>query len=142
MNYPVIFQDEGPTQKTADPGDPFFHNLIRKMVDISVLMTFSWLGNTRSKKGEPPVEQNRNFKRTFPRLINFIGNVLRAADFEYTNEDTEKAFSDFLRHKNTEMKRNISQDGQRQASHTRKKQRLADIQPDATDSISENDLED
>ncbi|XP_065079183.1 uncharacterized protein LOC135702108 [Ochlerotatus camptorhynchus] len=120
-------------------GHSFFRNLIRKMIDISVLMPFSWLGNTRSKNGEPPVEQNRNFKRTFPRLINFIGSVLRAADFEYTIEDTEKAFSDFLRHKNTEMKRHINQGGQRRVSHTRKKRRLTDIPSDMADRDDYND---
>lgn len=105
-------------------GGPFFRNLIRHMIDIAVLLPFSWLGNTRAKHGEaPPVEQNQCFKRSFPRLISFVGTVLRAADFEFTHEDTEKAFSEFLRHKNTEMKRHVKQNGQRRTSHSRRRRR-------------------
>ncbi|XP_062550280.1 uncharacterized protein LOC134215037 [Armigeres subalbatus] len=102
-------------------GKSFFRNLIRKLVEPSVLTPFSWLGNTRSKKGEAPVVKNKSFKQDFPTLILFVSRILRSADFEFSAEDTEVAFGQFLRQKNTELKRKQLRSGPAKFSHVKKR---------------------
>lgn len=102
-------------------GKPFFRTLLRKLVDPVVMTHYSWLGNTRTKKGEKPCIQNMSFKKEFPVFVEFVGRIVRAADFEFSIEATEDSFCQFLRQKNTELKRHRARNGASKRSHTKKK---------------------
>ncbi|XP_021694954.1 uncharacterized protein LOC110674822 isoform X1 [Aedes aegypti] len=124
-------------------GKPFFRNLLRKFVDPSILVSYSWLGNSRAKKGEP-ANKNKSFKDNFPSFVQFVGRIQRSADFEFSAEDTEESFSQFLRQKNTELKRKIARSGAPKASHTKKRrqhsQHLSPRIDETTEEIENEDL--
>lgn len=83
---------------------PFFKLLLRKMLVPTVLLPFSWKGQSRNVKGIERSE-NRSFRQCFPTFVKFVHRVIRAADYEYTQEQCDKSFSLFLRNKHTEISR-------------------------------------
>ncbi|EAT33468.1 AAEL014257-PA [Aedes aegypti] len=113
-------------------GFPFFKTVIRRLMAPTVLVCYSWKGNSRTKKGDQTAvvnDQNYSFKNMFPNIVRFIYRVVSAADFEYTSEDNEKAFSDYLRQKTTEIKRFLHSNGVQREACTRKRRRK--MQPPA-----------
>ncbi|XP_062534175.1 uncharacterized protein LOC134203316 isoform X2 [Armigeres subalbatus] len=71
---------------------PFFKLLLRKMLVPTVLLPFSWKGQSRNVKGIERSE-NRSFRECFPTFVKFVHRVIRAADYEYTQEQCDKSFS-------------------------------------------------
>lgn len=114
-------------------GFPFFKTVIRKLIAPTVLVCFSWKGNSRTKKGDQIAvvnDQNYSFKNMFPNIVRFIYRVVSAADFEYTSEDNEKAFSDYLRQKTTEIRRFLQSSGIQRACSRKRRRKVQ--QPTAT----------
>lgn len=83
---------------------PFFKTLLRKILVATTMRSYSWKGQSRNNKGSPKT-LNKSFKDTFPLFIKFIHRVVRAADYEFTEEHNNDAFSIYLRNKNTEIQR-------------------------------------
>ncbi|XP_065085243.1 uncharacterized protein LOC135707355 [Ochlerotatus camptorhynchus] len=108
-------------------GFPFFKTVVRRLIVPTVLLPYSWKGNSRSKKGDQASvvvnDKNYSFKNMFPNFVRFIYRVVSAADIEFTSEDNEKAFSDHLRQKNTEVKRFIESNGMQREACNRKRRR-------------------
>lgn len=117
-------------------GFPFFKTVVRRLIVPTVLLPYSWKGNSRSKKGDQTSvvvnDRNYSFKNMFPNFVRFIYRVVSAADIEFTSEDNEKAFSDHLRQKNTEVKRFIESNGVQREACNRKRRRR---EPPKDDSV-------
>lgn len=109
-------------------GFPFFKTIIRKLITPTVLVSFSWKGNSRMKRGDQTTvivqDKNTSFKNEFPNIVRFMYRVVNAADFEYTSEDNEKAFSDYLRQKTTEIKRFLQSNGNQRTPSSRKRKKI------------------
>ncbi|XP_062561044.1 uncharacterized protein LOC134225189 isoform X2 [Armigeres subalbatus] len=116
-------------------GFPFFKTIIRRLIAPTVLICYSWKGHSRTKKGDQTAvvvtDHNFSFRNMFPNIVRFIYRVVNAADFEYTGEDNEKAFSDYLRQKKTEIKRFLQSNGAQRAASSRKRRKK--VQPTAVD---------
>lgn len=99
-------------------GVPFFRTFLRQTLNPHALENYSWQGVSRD--GE-----NGSFKEKFPHFIEFVFHVVRAADFQFSQEANEKSFQLFLRQKNVEMKRYDEEGKQRRVAFSRKR-KLAD----------------
>lgn len=90
-------------------GTKFFRGFMRATVPAVILLEYSWKGQQRQKKNPEPIDllctTNKSFQSTFPKFIEFVCKLVKAADFKSTNEATHTLFSNFLRHKKTEVKR-------------------------------------
>lgn len=84
-------------------GKEFFRKFMRQIMPPSILIGYSWTGQTRMKKeGDLP---NESFQATFPNFIRFVRKLMIKADFKSTDESTNSTFADFLRQKKTEIRR-------------------------------------
>ncbi|XP_058455208.1 uncharacterized protein LOC131432740 [Malaya genurostris] len=103
-------------------GTPFFKTFLREILSPKILKPFSWQGNPRLMKNSDGSHSghNESFRGNFPNFVHFVFLVIRAADFEFTEESNNKSFSNFLRMKNTEIKRFESGKGGC-AAYTRKR---------------------
>lgn len=110
-------------------GFPFFKTVIRRLIVPMVFLPYSWKGNSRTKKGDQTSvvihDKNSSFKNMFPNFVRFMYRVVSAADIEFTSEDNEKAFSDHLRQKNTEVKRFLESNGLQRNACLRKRRKKA-----------------
>lgn len=110
----------------------FFKVLLRKVLAPTILVPYSWKGQSRNTPGTERMG-NKSFKNTFPTFISFILRVVRAADYEFTQEQCHNAFSLFLRNKHTEIKRFTGEGNQREA-HARWRRRVDTVDNGSTTS--------
>lgn len=116
---------------------PFFRTLMRKILIPTTIQAFSWKGQSRSTKGSVKTE-NKSFKDTFPTFVKFVHRVVRAADFEFTEEDNDDAFSNYLRNKNTEIQRHEKGAGEQRVARVRRNKAPKPVVPETDGSETTN----
>lgn len=99
---------------------PFFKALLRKIIVATTVQMYSWKGQSRNNKGLPK-SSNKSFKDSFPLFVKFVHRVVRAADYEFTEEANNEAFSVYLRNKNTEIQRHEKGCGEQRVARVGRK---------------------
>lgn len=112
-------------------GRVFFKTFMRTTINPHVFTPYSWQGNSRTS-------ENESFKEAFPKFIDFVQNVVVAADYQHTKEDNEKCFQNFLRAKNEEIKR-FNAGGAKRSALARKRKQPAYQDEDNESSEEERD---